>query len=122
MPPELVIEAHGSFATAHCLRCNRHASIEHVVRSGVREGRVVRCMHDQCEGLVKPDIVFFGEGLPNEFFSTKRVSEGGEEMDEEMGANIIPAIVLAIIASRSWDHAKARESGFGPFGKAHSRI
>jgi NAD-dependent SIR2 family protein deacetylase len=75
VPVELVLEAHGSFATAHCLRCKRNASTEHVVRSGVRDGKVVRCMHDRCDGLVKPDIVFFGEGLPNDFFLTKRVGD-----------------------------------------------
>lgn len=45
---------------------------------------MVRCSH--CEGLVKPDIVFFGEGLPEDFFLLQRVSlvvrvltEGTEE-------------------------------------------
>lgn len=84
VPAELVLEAHGSFRRAHCLDCRREASTDHVLASGVREGRVVRCSH--CEGLVKPDIVFFGEGLPEDFFLLQRVSlvvrvltEGTEE-------------------------------------------
>ncbi|BEJ15274.1 hypothetical protein CspHIS471_0410410 [Cutaneotrichosporon sp. HIS471] len=42
------------------------ASTEYVLKAGVRQGTVVRCEH--CKGLVKPDIVFFGEGLPDNFF------------------------------------------------------
>lgn len=80
VPVDLVLEAHGSFATAHCLACSRSASTEHVVRSGVREGKVVRCDRAGCDGLVKPDIVFFGEGLPPEFFQMKRVSQARAAM------------------------------------------
>lgn len=70
----MVIEAHGSFRKAHCLDCRRHAPVEHVVASGVRQGKVVKCVHDSCGGLVKPDIVFFGEGLPDDFFILQPVS------------------------------------------------
>lgn len=66
VPHELVVEAHGSFRTAHCLKCRRSASTEYVLKAGVRQGTVVRC--EKCDGLVKPDIVFFGEGLPEHFF------------------------------------------------------
>lgn len=75
VPADLVLEAHGSFATAHCLRCRRDTSTDHVLASGVREGKVVRCPRDGCKGLVKPDIVFFGEGLPPEFFKMQKVRE-----------------------------------------------
>jgi NAD-dependent SIR2 family protein deacetylase len=69
-----IIEAHGSFATAHCLECRKEASKEYVLRWGGRKGEVVRC--DECDGLVKPDIVFFGEGLPDRFFQSLQVSDG----------------------------------------------
>ena len=65
-----IIEAHGSFATAHCLDCRKPASKEFVLREGGRTGQVVRCA---CGGLVKPDIVFFGEGLPDKFFDSLQV-------------------------------------------------
>lgn len=73
VPVDKVLEAHGSFATASCLLCKRPASTEHVFRSGVREGNVVRCSRDGCKGLVKPSIVFFGEALPEDFWIHKRV-------------------------------------------------
>jgi len=40
----------------------------------VRKGEVVRCGEKGCDGLVKPDIVFFGEGLPERFFQSLEVS------------------------------------------------
>ncbi|WVQ94964.1 hypothetical protein IAU59_002055 [Kwoniella sp. CBS 9459] len=79
LDPDKIVEAHGSFARSHCLDCKREVDREEVLRSGVRKGEVVRCQgHDRdadkgkgkkkCGGLVKPDIVFFGEGLPDRFF------------------------------------------------------
>ncbi|AFR96356.2 NAD-dependent histone deacetylase SIR2 [Cryptococcus neoformans C23] len=76
LPPHLIVEAHGSFATAHCLKCRREVDREEVLKAGVRRGEVVRCdatlktmgKGKKCGGLVKPDIVFFGEGLPDRFF------------------------------------------------------
>jgi NAD-dependent SIR2 family protein deacetylase len=32
----------------------------------VEEGEILKC--ESCEEYVKPDIVFFGEQLPNSFF------------------------------------------------------
>ena len=66
-----IVEAHGSFGSAHCLDCRRVASREYVLASGVRTGQVVQC---DCGGLVKPDIVFFGESLPANFYSSLPVS------------------------------------------------
>jgi NAD-dependent histone deacetylase SIR2/NAD-dependent deacetylase sirtuin 2 len=58
------------------LSCGKEASREYVLRSGVREGKVVKCDAEGCWGLVKPDIVFFGEGLPDRFFHSLGVSAG----------------------------------------------
>ncbi|WRT69980.1 uncharacterized protein IL334_006973 [Kwoniella shivajii] len=77
LPPDIIVEAHGSFANSHCLRCRREVDRDEVLKAGVRRGEVVRCSGNikkkgkgehACGGLVKPDIVFFGEGLPDRFF------------------------------------------------------
>lgn len=70
-----VIEAHGSFAANHCIKCSKEFSLE-VFKSKLEpkspsdsneiEFDYAKC--DDCEGLIKPRIVFFGEGLPTEFF------------------------------------------------------
>lgn len=76
VPDHMLVEAHGSFATASCIAC-RHPADAELVKQHVLRGTVARCESDECialvdggePGLVKPDIVFFGEGLPKKFFA-----------------------------------------------------
>ena len=72
MPADLIVEAHGSFATATCLKCRSTTTAEEL-KPRIDLGEVVRCNKASCKGkqdaLIKPDIVFFGEGLPKDFFS-----------------------------------------------------
>ncbi|DBA77969.1 TPA: hypothetical protein ACH3X1_009129 [Trebouxia sp. C0004] len=63
---EQIVAAHGNFDSAHCVQCRKEHSLEHV-RQAVSQGHT-RCDCTKCEGLVKPDIVFFGESLPARFF------------------------------------------------------
>ncbi|KAM0750259.1 NAD-dependent deacetylase sirtuin-2 [Meredithblackwellia eburnea MCA 4105] len=69
---QYVIEAHGSFASAECLNCHKDYTKEEI-KPEIEEGKVVYCKEKKCSGvkgaLVKPKIVFFGEGLPARFFS-----------------------------------------------------
>jgi NAD-dependent histone deacetylase SIR2 len=75
VPDSLVIEAHGSFATQGCIDCKREYPDE-LMKPAVLAGAVPHCVEPRCNGLVKPDIVFFGEGLPSKFFNnTRRVDE-----------------------------------------------
>jgi NAD-dependent histone deacetylase SIR2 len=66
VPAEKIVEAHGSFATQRCIEC--HSSFpDDLMLSAVQSGDVPHCIVPQCNGLVKPDIVFFGESLPDSF-------------------------------------------------------
>ena len=63
-----IVTAHGSHQSTTCLSCKRKYSREWLdLKLKDREHTVPRC--DGCNGVVKPDIVFFGERLPNRFFS-----------------------------------------------------
>mmetsp|Transcript_50585 Transcript_50585/g.82758 ORF Transcript_50585/g.82758 Transcript_50585/m.82758 type:complete len:619 (+) Transcript_50585:45-1901(+) len=73
MPREALVEVHGTFATARCLGCNQAHSSAHV-KQAVFEDRIPRC---RCGDLIKPDIVFFGEQLPERFFDMVK-----EDLDE----------------------------------------
>ncbi|XP_065057619.1 NAD-dependent protein deacetylase sirtuin-2-like [Rhopilema esculentum] len=61
-----VIAAHGTFHTAHCLACHREYS-QDWEKEQIFKGGIPKC--EDCDGVVKPDIVFFGESLPSKFFS-----------------------------------------------------
>lgn len=74
--PKYIIEAHGSFAANHCTKCNKYFKMEYFksklstkkITDGGVEFDYAKC--DECQGLVKPNIVFFGENLPKRFFNT----------------------------------------------------
>ncbi|KAK0163946.1 hypothetical protein PV328_002627 [Microctonus aethiopoides] len=83
---ENVIECHGSFATASCTKCKYQVTAEDI-REDIFAQRIPLCQ--KCctnalpsltsantsenfadlvsQGIMKPDIVFFGEGLPDAF-------------------------------------------------------
>jgi NAD-dependent deacetylase sirtuin 2 len=63
LPEALLTECHGQFYTAHCLNCRREFKFDEY-RDDVKAGKVLRC---PCGGLIKPDIVFFKEDLPQCF-------------------------------------------------------
>ncbi|KAM9816923.1 NAD-dependent protein deacetylase sirtuin-3, mitochondrial [Neosynchiropus ocellatus] len=65
IPPEMLVEAHGSFSTATCTVCRRKYEGADL-RPDVMSGIIPKC--PTCKGVVKPDIVFFGEELPVHFF------------------------------------------------------
>ena len=66
VPQDKVVAAHGSFATQRCIDCKKEFDEEKMLEH-VDRGDVPRCEDEGCGGLVKPDIVFFGEQLPKEF-------------------------------------------------------
>lgn len=66
VPADRMIEAHGSFATQRCIECKREFP-DDKMREHVFAGKVPHCANAACNGVVKPDIVFFGESLPPAF-------------------------------------------------------
>lgn len=66
LPGEKLVEAHGTFHTSHCLECRKEFSIEWM-KEKIFSDTVPTCT--ECNGTVKPDIVFFGESLPSNFFT-----------------------------------------------------
>ncbi|OJJ43288.1 hypothetical protein ASPZODRAFT_136508 [Penicilliopsis zonata CBS 506.65] len=75
LPGEMIIEAHGSFASQHCIDCKAQFPDE-LIKKAVQTGEVPRCL--ECKGFVKPDIVFFGEALPEEFFLNRHLPEDAD--------------------------------------------
>ena len=59
-----LVECHGHFRSAACVACHRVADIETCQRE-IFQGTEPVCRI--CGGLVKPDVVFFGEELPSRF-------------------------------------------------------
>ncbi|XP_074713845.1 NAD-dependent protein deacetylase sirtuin-2 isoform X2 [Strix uralensis] len=68
LEPELLVEAHGTFFTSHCLRLSCRQSYDLPwMKERIFSSRIPKC--ERCQSVVKPDIVFFGEDLPSRFFA-----------------------------------------------------
>ncbi|ODQ66123.1 SIR2-domain-containing protein [Nadsonia fulvescens var. elongata DSM 6958] len=79
---ETIVEAHGSFARNFCIDCQEEVENEFVEKiilqnearqrdsgTGKLEAiKIPKCPRSNCSGIIKPSIVFFGEGLPSRFF------------------------------------------------------
>lgn len=65
IPAEKLVECHGHFRSASCIECHESSDGEKVKETIVQKGLTPIC--EKCGGKVKPDIVFFGEGLPARF-------------------------------------------------------
>lgn len=72
---EKLVEAHGAFNTGHCIDCRKEFSQAWIKEKILVDGdgaQIPRCTIAKCKGVVKPDIVFFGENLPERFFKCVR--------------------------------------------------
>ena len=58
-----MIACHGTYHTAHCCKCGKKYTLEQY-EIKLKNGEIIKC---ECSGIVKPDIVFFGESLPESF-------------------------------------------------------
>lgn len=58
-----VFEIHGSPSLHHCMTCGKEFTFDWV-KNALKHEIVPSC--DYCGGVIKPDITFYGEGLPKE--------------------------------------------------------
>jgi NAD-dependent deacetylase len=64
VPAEKVFELHGNVQWAVCLSCGRRYPFEHI-RARLEKGEEIPDC-EECQGILKPDAVLFGEALPQE--------------------------------------------------------
>ena len=77
VPDDKIVEAHGSFAHNHCIEC-KSSFPDDLMKQAVSKRDVPHCLTPQCNGLVKPDIVFFGEQLPEEFHQSRSLPSSAD--------------------------------------------
>lgn len=98
-----VVELHGHLRSATCLDCGERAVLEEAWRQ-VKDGQVPRCQ--QCNGLVKPDAILFGE--PLDYESLKVAQQAALRCDVLLVAGssleVEPAADLPHLARRRGAH------------------
>lgn len=57
-----VLEVHGSMRTMTCIQCYKRMESASYIDAYLVQGQIPRCA--QCGGMMKPDLVLFGEQLP----------------------------------------------------------
>ncbi len=62
VPQDKLIEIHGNATTASCITCGKHHSMETCRVLFEATGESPKCQ--ACDGLVKADVVMFGEKMP----------------------------------------------------------
>jgi NAD-dependent deacetylase len=85
-----VIAVHGDFWTSHCLSCRAEFSFDYM-KAVVLEEEVPHC---PCSGLIKPDVVFFGEPVHN--LDEAAAAVAGSDLLLVLGSslNVYPAALL----------------------------
>jgi len=88
-----VVEVHGSIETSSCRRCDAGFGIEEVEEL-FDEAGVAFC--SSCGGPVKPDVVLFGELLPDEAISRARDLAARAELMVCVGSSLAVQPVAAL--------------------------
>jgi len=91
-----VIEVHGTAEIGHCLKCGMEYTYRQVV-SFVNEGKVPHC--SDCDGVIKPDITFYGESLPEKAFMKALEETARADLIIALGSSLLVQPAASFIDS-----------------------
>ena len=99
--PALVYELHGNMKWIVCLSCRQRYPLEDLMRGAAGDKSVPTCK--KCGGILKPDVIFFGEALPEK--TLRAAVRESQECDFFLviGSSLVvyPAASLPLQAKRS---------------------
>lgn len=95
----IVYELHGSIASSSCMHCHEGFSYQEIEEQ-VRVGVTPVCPH--CGGIVRPDIVFYGEGLDSHLLMKAEKAFMECDLCLVLGSSLVvnPAATLPFISAR----------------------
>ncbi|MGD8604027.1 MAG: NAD-dependent deacylase [Anaerolineales bacterium] len=95
---KVVFEIHGHFREATCGSCYKRFSSEGLLEKFVKTGEVPRC--PECGGVLKPNMVLFGEQLPHEVIqpAQKLMDESDLIIVAGSSLEVTPAAIMPIAA------------------------
>ena len=93
-----VYEIHGGASCHHCLKCG-HTYNYNEIFPVVMQGKVPMC---SCNGLIKPDIVFYGENLDEKLLQKAFADFNSSELIIVLGSSltVYPAAELPMSAAK----------------------
>lgn len=98
--PDFVYELHGNMEWMVCLECGKRYPVDSLIEEIKSEDYVPDC--ENCGGILKPDVIFFGEALPQ-----KTLMDATREAQEcdlfiVIGSSLVvyPAAYMPVYAKR----------------------
>ena len=74
-----VLELHGSVLRNHCTQCKAFYDVDYVMSHKDKDG-VARCSDSSCGGIIKPDVVLYGENLDEDVINRTIKALGEADM------------------------------------------
>lgn len=99
--PEMVYELHGNMRRVKCLSCGESYPIEEIKQKLISKIDVSAC--GRCQGILKPDAVFFGEALPEETLINATTHSRNCDLLVVIGSSLVvyPAAYMPMYAKRA---------------------
>jgi len=93
-----IVECHGSFSRAKCIYCQKPAAVD-VLKKTILDHEIPLC---DCGGIIKPDIVFFGQELPDVFLDNYKKDLAACDCFIAIGTSLVvqPVGSLALLVPR----------------------
>ncbi|NDJ60587.1 MAG: hypothetical protein GYB67_05640, partial [Chloroflexi bacterium] len=83
---QCVYELHGHMREATCIQCFRVYPAEPIMLQFIEDHQVPHCPH--CDGVLKPNVVLFGEQLPFDAFQAARVAARSADLLLMLGSSL----------------------------------
>jgi NAD-dependent deacetylase len=99
--PEKVIELHGTTRSVSCLTCRKKYSRDAVQEMIAKGVKVPKC--DECNGILKPDTISFGQAMPEKETSEAYHRSSICDLFMVIGSSLVvqPAASMPVVAKRS---------------------
>ena len=85
--PAKVFELHGNTRWVRCLDCGARCSIEEILPHALDPETLPVCR--KCGGILKPDVIFFGEALPEDTLREASLRAGGCDLMIIVGSSLV---------------------------------
>ena len=95
-----VFELHGNTRTIYCMNCQKKYSLDEVYEKIAKNEIPPKCT---CGGVLRPDVVFFGEQLPVDVLEQAREESLKADLFVVIGSSLVvqPAASLPLIAKQN---------------------
>jgi len=101
VPVDKVFELHGNMRRVVCLRCGRLYLLEKIKARLARGEDLLDC--EVCHGILKPDVVFFGEALPESTVEAATSHAANCDLFIVIGSSLVvyPAAYMPLYATEA---------------------